>query len=163
MLIFKRWRQDVLEAWVVDTCTSLLGPEFISGIIDLLVEQEVLVGSQPKAETATSPQLLIKLSLLLCIVLVTVLLREVEVEATECLAAVLENILVTTCLLDPSLGLWVYLVLVHWQAEIGRSLKDGQVSDLGANLLNGLDTRSSSTDDCNLFTIKLNAFLWIDS
>jgi hypothetical protein len=42
-------------------------------------------------------------------------------------------------------------------------LKDSQVADFGADLLDGLDARCSCADDGNLLAPKLNAFLWVDS
>jgi hypothetical protein len=149
--------EDFSHLGVVQAGTSGIPPVGVGGVVGFLVEKQVLVGAEPELEAAVLVELVVELLAFLGSVGLCVALGKVVVEATECLSAKLED--VGVCRLVAGLGGGVELLLLHRKSEVGRALEDGELGNVGGDLLNRLDARGTSTDDTDTLALDIDALL----
>jgi len=135
--------QESLLLWIGNAFEHCLPPELVRLVIGLLVGEDILVPVQPESESAIVDQLLVESLALFRGVVEGVLVDEGVREAGKGIAGLLDLLLVPAILLLLLFLLGVKLLLVHRQAEVGRSLEDGEVFDLGTDRLEDLDPAST--------------------
>lgn len=102
-----------------------------------------------------TPYLVVKLLTILWGIVKCVLVGKVVCETSKGAAGIVDQLFVCSIFLLSLLLCWVQLVLVHWQTHVWRSLVDGEVLDLWSDLLNGLDTRGTSTDNSHALSLEV--------
>lgn len=150
-------RQDVFLLRIVDAFSLLLDPEVVHLLIRFLVEQVVLVISQPVAETSILPKLLEKLLSFLRSVIKGILLRESVEEASEAVFTKMKELRVP--LLGYLLLLDSEISLTHWDGQIRSSLEDFEVTRLWAPSLGYLNPCCAGSDDGTFLAVNWDLFV----
>lgn len=154
------WRKELLLLWVWDSLANSISPELICLVIGFLIEEHIVVCRKPVLEaTVLDHELVVELLSLLRRIIPSRFVQEVVCEAGECGVGFRLLLFVPATLLLLLLFLRIKLLLIHWQAEVWRSLVQSVVACLRRRRLRGLNTGCSGTDLCHTFALEIHVVL----